>query len=954
MAEHFNTRDVKNKEIYDSYMGILRISPNEINGTDVDDPTPILNTLYDETKGRRTVIILSDSDGNILPVTFQPRAFQTKVLKRDNTSLVNNYPQVDVLNVATIVGKDDGDDTSFTHSTLYVSNTMKCRSTLLLIRPEKEEESEYRKSNLRILSGGEPAPSDKKKIGDGWLLYPTESPNDKHYFNDKNKHLMFNPDDTTPRHEQVNNTLFEWGRTEHEKIKDERVIIGNRLITELNQYNEEIPVYYTRDYILGHYDGHSINTNVQNNQTEANWGISGNNDEGEVNHITKLSWTRIDKLIWDSLAEILTGQERHSQGRYTELGDKELADGIIEKLQLDDSNHTYLSKAPILGTEMARGTITYHAMPFHRYWFYRTRQALRNFIERRKQTYENVYNSYKGAGNGKTLDEFIVSQKLKDQSNFDGLSIGYEIDLLEKFFNNGLLTPCSMASVGFAHSLGKNFLLCNGRKVTFENFPNISLTNEAIYDTGEYVGGFAKFNNTTKTFIQKTPDDGTALYALLESSGENVFVKLPNLFAIFEKTPRFIRGLNWKIMNHDSIVNIFNKDITTKSTYFNEFSSTTSDMEVIDGLKIGNKNFTTTDKPYFHTYDHLIHKETHHHKLFSNGEGGWGGENLKLLNYPYYKGGETSSRFRTTNFLNFDITYSKTDILGNHFVSAGDSNRLSRAERERDSAETRKNESGQGWCGTSWASYCMGEGVNIYNSAKYEKFTPIPNIGLYLFNTSICNNLGDTGSSHRGFHDDCYRFRDAEGTWHTIAEAPITITKNNISSENSETWTTNIKNYDKEKQIRKFFARKLNEAEGFIPISFFGKAGGYTKTTYTRKEACGTSGMKTKWRSYDERYYNIGGYKMASATYDENKSYWRCLTSISYLNPNKLGVGKITEYIDNLQKNDETVDYYDINCVTQLPKDDKFRNYKYGGIPIPVDETCPSPAHMNLLPLIRI
>ena len=39
-----------------------------------------------------------------------------------------------------------------------------------------------------------------------------------------------------------------------------------------------------------------------------------------------------------------------------------------------------------------------------------------------------------------------------------------------------------------------------------------------------------------------------------------------------------------------------------------------SDMEVIDGLKIGNKNFTTTDKPYFHTYDHLIHKETHHHK----------------------------------------------------------------------------------------------------------------------------------------------------------------------------------------------------------------------------------------------------------------------------------------------------------------------------------------------------
>jgi hypothetical protein len=26
----------------------------------------------------------------------------------------------------------------------------------------------------------------------------------------------------------------------------------------------------------------------------------------------------------------------------------------------------------------------YHAMPFHRYWYHRTRQALRNAIERRK------------------------------------------------------------------------------------------------------------------------------------------------------------------------------------------------------------------------------------------------------------------------------------------------------------------------------------------------------------------------------------------------------------------------------------------------------------------------------------------------------------------------------------------------------------------------------------------
>jgi hypothetical protein len=45
--EYFSVRDVSQKQIYDSYMGILRISPNKINNKDVDDPTTILNTLVD-------------------------------------------------------------------------------------------------------------------------------------------------------------------------------------------------------------------------------------------------------------------------------------------------------------------------------------------------------------------------------------------------------------------------------------------------------------------------------------------------------------------------------------------------------------------------------------------------------------------------------------------------------------------------------------------------------------------------------------------------------------------------------------------------------------------------------------------------------------------------------------------------------------------------------------------
>jgi hypothetical protein len=47
MAERFNVRNVAQKEVYDSYMGILRVSPVSVHGKDTDDITSILNTLVD-------------------------------------------------------------------------------------------------------------------------------------------------------------------------------------------------------------------------------------------------------------------------------------------------------------------------------------------------------------------------------------------------------------------------------------------------------------------------------------------------------------------------------------------------------------------------------------------------------------------------------------------------------------------------------------------------------------------------------------------------------------------------------------------------------------------------------------------------------------------------------------------------------------------------------------------
>ena len=45
----YTVRNVAQKEIYDSYMGILRISPNyDANEKMVDDPTNFLNTIKSE------------------------------------------------------------------------------------------------------------------------------------------------------------------------------------------------------------------------------------------------------------------------------------------------------------------------------------------------------------------------------------------------------------------------------------------------------------------------------------------------------------------------------------------------------------------------------------------------------------------------------------------------------------------------------------------------------------------------------------------------------------------------------------------------------------------------------------------------------------------------------------------------------------------------------------------
>ena len=74
--------------------------------------------------------------------------------------------------------------------------------------------------------------------------------------------------------------MLKWTREEHSKIPvTERVHAGYKSVNQTNEYNEEVPLYYTRDYILGHYDGHAFNTNKNDDSTHDSWGLTVNNEE---------------------------------------------------------------------------------------------------------------------------------------------------------------------------------------------------------------------------------------------------------------------------------------------------------------------------------------------------------------------------------------------------------------------------------------------------------------------------------------------------------------------------------------------------------------------------------------------------------------------------------------------------------------------------------------------------
>ena len=132
---------------------------------------------------------------------------------------------------------------------------------------------------------------------------------------------------------------------------------------------------------------------------------------------------------------------------------------------------------------------------------------------------------------------------------------------LKTYNKNEKITPCSKFTKGFIHSLSKDFLLCNGEKVCFENFPNMNLTNSDFFKIKTtYV---EDPNKDVKILDPVNPKSSLEALAngneISPNNSENesgdktssYYIKLPNLFSLNETVGRFIRGDN-EISDNDN------------------------------------------------------------------------------------------------------------------------------------------------------------------------------------------------------------------------------------------------------------------------------------------------------------------------------------------------------------------------------------------------------------------
>lgn len=532
-------RDVAQKEIYDSYLGILRISPNfdEDLYENVDDPSSLLRDL-------NASIRISDSDGDALNHWILPCVDTLKSYSQTNNDLILCSHYI---------------------PSYIIKNSLNVSSMIIV------EKNENKFGNFAIM--------EYTNESNNVLYYPKFSPNDSSYFNDKGelaKETYTDPIEITSesygesRVEELNQKLYERSKEWYNQIDRKHwVNIGDeenpKYVLYANKDLEDIPALYTKDYILGAYN--CKNTYGEDGITPFDV-FNGNQN---MDNKTELSWIEIDKIIWKLIKDCKDGKYRHYKGHYENLvsDDESTSDlseiygelnnsdillygggtnpiyaanqksrrfSIVENIAQDNN---LKNTAPLLGVDVQAGVMSYNAMDIKRYLFYCQKQKSYN-------------NKLRGVED---------SQNVKDAN----------------------ITPMDRCNLCFTNNLSKNYLICDGKEITKNNYPNINYFNENIF--GDYE------TNGFDYGMQEIPQDSLSgvYYALSNNFGGTL--RTPKLlYANDDKTPIYVRGANWDfsnysitngvVMNDSELEDLDNLESVTIINDFNAFSGANKPFEI--------------------------------------------------------------------------------------------------------------------------------------------------------------------------------------------------------------------------------------------------------------------------------------------------------------------------------------------------------------------------------------
>ena len=488
-----NLRNVANKEINESFSGILRISPYKISNATYDDPTPLLNTIGEE-------VHLSDSDGNFLNITFIPEVFETYVTGyADKVRLISITQKV---------------------SNLYVVEQLNVKPTLYL----NTAKDVY---PIQIINK------------DGVLTFPIDAPEDTRYLNHNNRlnfdlsHIssdetIKNKFDSLPASHEIYSKAYE---DYHVKVNGKKIYRPNG--THSGEQGM-VPELYKHDYVLGQYPNHTHKI-VNKDVPELN-NIS-DKIKKNLKRATKLSFIPIEKIIWSLLEGATSGAYRSFEGRYMNLlptaygvqGEgtennlfKELFVSSEGNDDFDTLAEKIKEKAHLVGLPVQTGLVMYNAIPAKRFFFHTLRrysdEDLKDAVKLEIPLEDTeVINSEDSSEDGTEIPKEEVSNPIRD-----------------------FISKSAATNSLFMHNLTTEYALCDGKRI------------KAV-DGDSYESDYPSLNRKSKAFSEWNGYRGDSIdsvYDAIATSMDNeIYVKTirtPELFDIKQSSLRYLRGINWQ------------------------------------------------------------------------------------------------------------------------------------------------------------------------------------------------------------------------------------------------------------------------------------------------------------------------------------------------------------------------------------------------------------------------